>query len=382
MTQSVTFNLSATPTPPRTLHWDGSYYMPSVLRADTSAPRIFKGWADPNKYSVSMVTGDTWVRTGGDAPPDIILDTDASSDIDDCFDAKVCMVYHQEGIANLLGIACTTSNAYAPGAIRGMGDYYGLSPAVSVASYAPIGTFDPSPFGTVYEDLYNTLSHTGIGLASTVTSTTTAYRTWLAGSAGGVRIIMTGFAKGIRAALQSSADGISALNGNDLFAAKVARIYAVAGLMPTDGGDPEFNLEQNPTDWDWLATNCPVPITWVGIEIGNSITPIGGTHLSSRRPVGDPCRLALTSWGTNDRIPWGVVGCHYAVEGQHRYNFVRIAGTNAVNSSTGANTFTAGAGTHEYLTVTATSRLADHHNSILAADTTAASYTWNGSAWT
>lgn len=382
MTHQITLSMSSSAqTSSRVLLWDGTAYMPAVLRSDTSAPRTFKGWADPNKYSLTMVTGDTWQRTGSTAAPNIILDTDASSDVDDVFDAKVAMAYHQEGMANLLGVACTTSNAYSPGAIRGMGDYYGLS-AVPVASYAPLGTFNPAATGTVYQDLYSSLSHTGIGLASTVTDTTTAYRTWLANSTSNVRIIMTGFAKALRAALQSSADGISAFNGNDLFTAKVERIYAVAGKYPTDGGTPEFNLAQNASDWNWLAANCPVPITWVGIEIGDNIGAIGGTHLSTRRPSGDPCRLALTSWGSTTRTPWGVVGVHYAVEGQYRYNFQRVAGTNAINSSTGANTFTAGAGTHEYLTVTATSRLADHHNSILAADAISTTQTWNGSAWT
>jgi hypothetical protein len=386
MTHSLTISLG-TQTVSRTLRWDGGQYAPAPLLADTSSPRIFKGWANPSKEGVTLAAGDTWQRTGPDtAAVPIILDTDLDSDVDDVFDIKAALVYHLEGMADLLGIAVTTSHDKGPGVARAVTEFYGDA-TIPVSSYAPIGAFKPTSTALLYADLYDDFPHTGIGLGATVTDTVTAYRTWLAASSGGVRIIMTGFAKGIRAALQSTGDGISALNGNDLFDAKVERIYAVAGLYPSDGGSAEFNFAQNATDWNWLQANSPVPITWVGIELGNAVNTIGGTYMTDRLGADDITRAALTGWdaqhgGSLTRIPWGVVGVHAAVEGNDRYRLTPVAGANAINTSTGRNTFTPGAGTEQYLAIAGVStHLRTHHNSIVFADGVSGTLTWNGTTW-
>lgn len=365
----------------RVMTWAGDIHTPGILRRDTSSAKTFVGWANPSKEVSTLAVGDQWARVknnGGAAPVNVILDTDFSSDVDDVFDLKACIVYHAEGMANLLGVAVTTSRSKAPGAAAAVLRYYGYQ-SIPVASYAPLGTFDPGSGQALYDAIYDTYDHTGYGLASTVTDTTTALGAWLA-SASNVVYVMTGFAKALRAFLSASAGNMS------LFASAVSKIVAVAGLYPNDAGSPEFNLASNADDWNWLTTNSPVPIVWIGIEIGNAIGTIGGTYMTTRQAAGDITRFALDQWGVahsgvNARNPWGVVGVHYAVEGFGRYFATQVAGTNAINASTGSNTFTAGAGTQAYVTTAMAASLKNHHNSIAAADVAQGIKTWNGSAW-
>jgi hypothetical protein len=383
----TTVNVTSAPTTAsRVLRWNSVGYVPAHVANDSSVPRRFTGWADPTNEGITPQTGDTWER-GGNEPIPFILDTDLSTDVDDALDVKACVTYHIDGAIDLLGVACTTSRDKSPGAARAIGNAYGY--AVPVASYAPIGTFNPGTNANYIDDLYDDFDHAGVGLAASEDSTTVGYRTWLASAAdGSVSILMTGFAKALRHALESAADGISALDGNDLFALKCDRIYAVAGIWPTNApASAEFNLAQNAADWNWLIANCPVPITFVGIEIGNAIGTVGGTYLTDRLPAGDITVTALDAWNTQHsigatRTAWGLAGAYAAVEGREHGAFTTVTGTATINSSTGANSFSAGAGDHEYLVrVSPAAWLRSQHQSLVAATGQAGTVTWNGSAW-
>lgn len=362
----------------RVMTWAGDIHTPGIIRRDTSSQKTFVGWANPNKEVSTLAVGDQWARfaNNGATPVNILLDTDFSSDIDDVFDLKAAIAYHAEGLANLIGVAVTTSRSKAPGAAAAMLQYYGIG-SIPVASYAPLGTFDPGTPSLTYDAIYDSYPHTGYALAATVTDTTTGIGSWLTASSGNVVYVMTGFAKALRAFLEASPGNLS------LFASKVAKVVAVAGLYPNDAGSPEFNFAQNAGDWNWLATNCPVPIVWVGIGIGNAIGNVGSAYLNARQSASDIVRFAVANsiWSASGRIPWGVAGVHYAVEGRSRYFATEVAGTNAINASTGSNTFTAGAGTHSYLTTTMAASLKRHHESLVAADVAQGIKTWSGSAW-
>lgn len=369
----------------RTLQWDGVAYVPQPVAVDTSAVRVFRGWADPSKEGHTLIAGDQWKRLSDTAPTrNVILDTDASTDLDDLFDIKTALVLAAENMHNLIGVAVTTSNDYAPGVVAAMADHYGVT-RPPIASYAPIGTFNPGATATLFQTLYGAYSHTGIGLASTVTDSTTGYRTWLAGAPdGSVEVLMTGFAKGVVNALQSPADGISTLTGSQLFAAKVTRIVACAGNYPSG---TEFNIQQNATDWDWLNTNSPVPIVWVDVAQGTTTPPLTRAYLVARRPSPDICLAGLDAWtaqyaGETSRPLWGVIAAQYALEGPDRYAFATVNGTNSINTGTGANTFTAGAGSQSYVKSTLYNGMSAGCSSLVAADLVTGNKTWNGSAWT
>lgn len=357
----------------RVAQWSGDGYTPGLLNTDTLSARAFIGYGNPAKEGATLSAGDQWMRQSalpGRKRIQIILDTDASSDVDDVFDFKAALTYHAEGICQLLGTAVTTSRAKSPGALDAVAKYYGFS-GLPFASYAPLGTFDPGAPAVAYDTLYDTYSH-DVGLAATCLDSTAGIWNWLTNSAGPVTYIMTGLARGLVHFLTSSTDAAA------LFASKVTKVVAVAGKYPSDGGSPEWNLHNDIASWVWLAANCPVPIHWVGIEIGDAVGAVG-TYMSVVRPESDPVRVALATWGAS-RTPWGVVGIAYAIEDMRYFSSI-VQGNNAINSATGANTFTAGAGTHFYLTSTLTAQLARHHERLIAADCQVGTVAWSGMNW-
>lgn len=364
----------------RVLQWDGVAYVPQPIAGDTSAPRVFRGWANPSKEGHALVVGDQWKRLSDSAPTrNFILDTDASGDVDDLFDIKAALVLQAERMHNLLGVAVTTSNPYSPAVVGAMADHYGVS-RPSIASLAPLTSFDPGrPFTDIYETIYNTFPHTGLGLASTFQSSTTGYRTWLASAAdASVEVLTTGFAKGLVLAMQSGADGISSLTGLQLFASKVSRIYVCAGVLPT--GTDAFNVGSNLTDWDWLMNNCPVPITWIGVNVGDT-TSVAKTYISTRLGTSDICWAGMNAFGGTGRPLWGVIAAQYVLEGKERLGFTEYNGTMAINVGTGLNTFTVGAGTQRYADSTRYAAMNSVCGSLVAADLVTGDKTWNGSAW-
>jgi len=360
-----------------TAKWLINNYSPGSTAYYTSRVKVFQGWANPAKEVPALTTGDRWIRSEWAARVPIILDTDLSTDVDDAFDVKCCVAYHLEGLADLLGVAVTTSRSKAPGCAAAICQHYGLS--TPVASYAPLGTFDPGVTRAFVDEVYDNYTHTGVGLAASCTDSTTGIAAWLTASSGGVTYIMTGFAKGLRAFLESSPANLA------LFTSKVSRVVAVAGRYPSSGTPGEFNFTANPGDWNWLNANCPVPIVWAGTEIGDAMDLAGGPYLDARQGTSEIIRYAMTRFRVevagHGRLPWGVVGIVYAVTGRQKFFDAEIAGTNSINATTGENTFTPGAGSQVYLTTSITAGLKAEIESLIASDCVTGSKTWNGSAW-
>lgn len=303
--------------------------------------------------------------------PLFILDTDFSSDIDDCGDLVVTLAYHRLGHINLLGVVQDTTRSKGPGAIRAV-CIGRAQPTMPVYSYQPGSTFDPTPTAqNNWPDwVYDNFAHTGVGLTGSVTDSTTAYRTMLANAASPVTIIGTGFATALDALLQSSADGISALTGAQLIAAKVRALYWVAGIWPTTGS-AEYNLAQAPSQSHDLVTNWPatVPLIFVGIEIGNTVGVTGST-LSSTQSAGDVVRGAFNQAGyAAGRTAWGQVGVMAAAEKEGLFR--RVRGTASIDATTGLNSFAASSsGPHYYLTASGVTSIQAHLEELLASSAT------------
>lgn len=192
------------------------------------------------------------------------------------------------------------------------------------------------------------------------TDPVTLYRQKLAAAAdGSVRIICIGFTKNLSRLLASSADGYSALNGSDLVAAKCEMLVVMGGVYDgTSTGFPnnaEYNFLLDPVSADDVCDNWPstVPIVFTGYEVG--LTIISGGILG-RDPTTSPARYAYNalSYLPGGRAAWDETAVLIAVRGLTDSNAVALfsatQGDNVVNSANGANTFTAGAGSHYYVT--------------------------------
>ena len=138
----------------------------------------------------------------------------------------------------------------------------------------------------------------------------------------------------------SSADvsgGCSPLTGAQLIAEKIGLLVVQAGDYPTG---TEFNFAQDPASSAVINSLTTMPIIYLGFTVGESVGFSVPSFLS-------PLHTAGGSSGS-----WGPMGALYAIRGPsnggNTYFALNGPGTNAVNASTGANTFTSGGGGVQY----------------------------------
>lgn len=275
----------------------------------------------------------------------VILDTDISGDVDDDADVKMAAVLHQLGMIKLLGVTVCTTMQYAPAAVDAILTYMGLPDRtaipVGVTKDASAPSLNFTDVGGAHQNLYTNFPHT-LGLTSTVTDALTVLRTLLAArSTNDVYILGTGMSRNFSNLLSTAADGISGLTGTALVTAKVKRLVHVAGLFPTSTpADTNFSLD--PAAGNTVATTWPTPIWYLGEEQGQAI--ILGSTMQTDLTAADPVREVYRLGGaTSGRPGWAAVAFHLLLR---RPYWRLVQGTQAVNSSTGVNTFTVGNGTH------------------------------------
>jgi hypothetical protein len=166
----------------------------------------------------------------------------------------------------------------------------------------------------------------------------TLYRTILANSRAGVDIVSIGSLNNLRDLLQSTADGISSLTGAQLVAAKINRLRIMAGQYPSGS---EFNFNNNAlsiASANYVVANWPTPIIYSGFEVGNTV--LTGASVAGRAP-GDLLAQALSDFGSSTRNSWDPMNVLLAIDRDpDSSGYTSVWGSNAVDSGTGANTFT------------------------------------------
>ena len=409
------------------VRWDGALYQPEHLLSVAARPRIFRGWANPAKEGMALRVGDRWERDALADPPLVILDTDLSSDVDDCQDVKTCLVLHAEGKINLLGIVVSCTNPYGPAVVAAFQQYYLGSVAVPVASiYEDNHDYNPAATDPLYQYLYDHYPHPGYGLQDSglpIVRARTAYRQWLASANKPVRIVATGLPGGILAAWSSAAgdDGVAA-TGQELMLGAVDRVYWTAGLFPTGyhrrqasaGASPSGVIGDNSwgpaTEFNFVADaggtqallGTTLPITIPGIELVSGLTeppnaagtgparsrirPLGhDAYQAARRPSDDILAAAYTQRG-GGREPWGMVGicCASIWREENAWGFGERFGTVSMDGF-GVSMFAQDGGKlHRYVVLDPSQvpGITAQLNSLQAADCVQGAYTWNGTAWT
>ena len=162
------------------------------------------------------------------------------------------------------------------------------------------------------------------------------YRRILAEAEEKVDILEIGFLNVIAGALESGPDDISPRTGMELFAEKVRMIWSMAGKWDEPGGK-EYNFCCTPRTSRpaaVLCDKCPVPITFLGWEIGHDV--ISGNGLQD-----DILYQVMKDHGSqNGRSSWDPMTALLAVTGdaaEAGYSLVR--GKATVDPETGANWF-------------------------------------------
>jgi hypothetical protein len=174
------------------------------------------------------------------------------------------------------------------------------------------------------------------------------YRKILANAPEPVELVEIGFLQVVAALLQSEGDDISPKSGRELVREKVSKCWVMAGKWDADG-EKENNFARKPRArraGHLFCELCPVPITFLGWEIGVSV--MTGGMLSHD----DHLWQALNDFGSPEgRDSWDPMLAHLALIGDEEAAGYRcVRGKATVDAETGKNYFTDSEnGTHCYV---------------------------------
>ncbi len=273
----------------------------------------------------------------------IIVGTDWSSDCDDVVAMRLFCRAHQKGTIRLLGINIDDN---IPMSVRSLSAFL-TAEKIDV----PIG-FDRKAKRVCFHPRYQERMCTS---PSKLTNNNQAeesvalYRRLIAGAEEPVEIVEIGYTQALAALLKSSPDRYSPLTGYELIQRKVKKFWLMAGKWDLPG-QKEHNLtgtRATRRGGAYLLKHCPVPITLLGWEVGNTVL-IGGNL-----PEGDMVRNAIIDYGCDPalgRDGWDPMLAHLAIVGDEKeagYDVVK--GKARLSALTGKNYFVAGPGNHLYV---------------------------------
>ena len=272
-----------------------------------------------------------------------ILGTDWWTDCDDVVALRLLARAHKTREINLLGIIINACMEHSVTSLEGFlntEEVYDLPIAIDLDA-TDFGGNPPyqkrlSQFANNYHS--NAEAEDAVKL----------YRTILASADSPIELIEIGYPQVLTALLQSKPDDISKLDGVELVKNKVSKIWMMAGKWDKNP-DKENNFARNERSRE--AANifcdiCPVPITFLGWEVGASV--ITGGYLEKN----DPLYLALCDHGSCDgRSSWDPMLCLLALIGnEEKAEYSVVIGTASVDASTGENYFTVNSeGPHKYV---------------------------------
>ena len=273
-----------------------------------------------------------------------ILGTDWWSDCDDAVALRVLTRFARRGDIELLGVGINACMEYSAPSLRAFLDLDGMGGV-------PIG-IDRS--ATDYVGIHNAkyqkrlADHYPDIKNGDFPDAVSLYRQILSLAEEKIEIIEIGFLGVIRDLLKSPPDSISPKSGMDLVREKVTRVWSMAGNWTKDG-EREHNFSNNAyasfASHQFLEL-CPVPITFLGFEVGlNVIT--GG-----RVDKNDHLYQALLDYGVPDgRHSWDPMLALLAVTGDiQKAGYDEVRGYASVDPETGANYFSpVESGPHSYV---------------------------------
>jgi len=267
-----------------------------------------------------------------------ILDSDLSSDADDVGDLMVLTSLADAGYADLANglFLSNSSNLTSAPTARAILNANGYT-TTQVGAY--MGN-DMASDGSFYTDEVTARFRTGDTRAN-YTDATTLAMSFLASLPNASAVwIATGYGTNLDALLKAE-------GGPALFAAKVKSLIVIAGDYPTGA---EYNFQQSPAQWNYVFANKPatVPTYLWPIAIGTSIVTgpdTGGDSMTSPGLYGYEAALV-----GGQRPAWAQIALlhHFSNQGAY-FRPGSVFGTNSVNASTGANTWTATPGPDVYM---------------------------------
>ena len=272
-----------------------------------------------------------------------ILGTDWWTDCDDVVALRLLARSHSAKKIELLGIAL---NACMEDSVTSLEGFLNTENIYDV----PIGiNLDATDFGgnPPYQKRLSRLAKRYQGNAD-AEDAVKLYRSILVSADSPIELVEIGYPQVLAALLQSEADDISECKGIELVKNKVAKVWMMAGKWDDNPGK-ENNFARNErsrTAANAFCQICPVPITFLGWEVGAEV--ITGNKLDRN----DPLYLALCDHGSlNGRSSWDPMLCLMAIIGDEaKAGYSIIRGKATVDPVTGENQFFADPnGIHAYV---------------------------------
>jgi inosine-uridine nucleoside N-ribohydrolase len=297
--------------------------------------------------------GDLWLFQPPTTPKRVIFSTDWWTDVDDAVALRLLLHAERLGLVDIRACVISTLLAKGPGSLDALCHFEGRTrmPIGMDPVYAPGGV---PPYQTTLFD--NNWHDAGYSTA-TLSSVEVMRRALAEAPNASVDIIEVGYHTNLQKLLQSTSDAISSLTGLQLVTDKVKRLWVMGGEYPTEGLTSN-NFARDATAMaaaNYVFANWPGEIYLQGDTIGNEIRT--GENLQGTTAT-DPLAQALSDHGslTTGRNSWDPL-CTWAacLDDIFTSCYSLVRGTNAVNSGTGVNTFTANpaSGNHYYMKKTA-----------------------------
>ncbi len=272
----------------------------------------------------------------------LILGTDWWDDCDDCVAVRLLARYVRDGKVNLLGVGINACMEYSAASIHAMLMSEGVRVPVGVAR-------DATDFGSEQRYQKRLASYTeeyknNEGAEDAVR----LYRRLIAEADGPVEIMEIGFLNVIAGAIESQPDDISDKSGVELFKEKVSKVWVMGGKWDEDGGKENnfFKNERARRASSVFCEKCPVPVTFLGFEVGNTVL----TADNLKEP--DILLDALRDHGSGEgRLSWDPMLVMLALIGDEaEAGYDTVCGTASVELESGANHFEINEnGLHKYV---------------------------------
>lgn len=274
----------------------------------------------------------------------IIFGTDWGEDCDDVVAARILSRKHKAGEIELIGVGINTCIDESVASL----DAFLATEGISV----PVG-IDKNALGLVTKVTYQKrLAQSGLARITNADAEdgVKLYRRLIAEADGKVEIVEVGFLQILAGLIESEADEISPLCGIDLMREKVAKVWSMAGAFDKEVGR-EYNIHKSELTRKaayTVVTKCPVPITFLGFEVGYPVITGGEAVLRE----GDVLLDAMRDYGAaKGRNSWDPMTALLAVIGdEEKAGYDTVRGTVTVNAENGENRFTKDEnGLHKYI---------------------------------
>lgn len=262
-----------------------------------------------------------------------ILGTDWWTDCDDAVAVRILTQYINENKIKLLGIGINACMEYSVASLNNFLTYDGIYDV-------PIG-IDRS--ATDYAGTPQYQKNLALNSDSKITNETAPdavklYRKIISEATEPIEIIEIGFLQVFSNLLKSEGDEYSDKNGVELVREKVSKVWVMAGKWDEDGGK-EHNFCITPRAREagaYFCENCPVPVTFLGWEIGADV--ITGDTLRES----DLLHQVLSDHGSaNGRMSWDPMLTLLAIMGdESAAGYDTVRGQASVDAETGENHFT------------------------------------------